>query len=206
MNTTEIRPVSTEFEASITQEQGTAFPDQRPSQEYSPQEQEVISQMLSHAPSIIGEVVRLPENEKRPGGCLIIWKKDRNQPLSFEVGTMTKPDKYPVFAIAKARLLRNFLPSARLSGENLSLPSEQRYRVEFGGQFFDIPHGAVATDDGWILSFSGFEQEWDAGAMLALAVKSGVMGIDEAEQLAEQSVPVSQERTIGHCFNKLIPY
>jgi hypothetical protein len=206
MNTPEIRPISSQFEANVTQELGAASPDQRLCQEYSHQEQEVISQMLSHAPSIIGEVVRLPENEKRPGGCLILWKKDRNQPLAFEVGTMTKPDKYPIFAMAKAGLLRDFLPSARLSGENLSLPSEQRYRVEFGGQFFDIPHGAVATDGGWILSFSGFEQEWDAGAMLALAVKSGVMGIDRAEQLAEQSVPVSQERTIGQCFSKLIPH
>jgi len=206
MHDLEIQPVSAHFESNVIRAIETSSPDLRLSQEYSTQELETITTILSHAPGIIGEVVGLPENAERPGGCLVIWKKGRSTPLAYAVGEMKKPDKYPVFAMAKARLVRDFLPEAQLSGGNLSLPPEQRYKVEYGGQFFDIPHGAVATNDGWILSFSGFEQEWDAGAMLALAVKAGVMGIDQAEQLAEQSVPVSQERTIGQCFSKLIPH
>jgi hypothetical protein len=173
--------------------------------EYSQPEQEIISKILEIAPGVIGEVIHQPGNEQRPGGCLVIWKQDKTQPLFYEVGTMTKPDKYPIFAFAKANLLKNYLPKAQLSGENLLLKPDQRFMLEYNNQPFDVPHGAVRCNDGWIISFSGFEQEWDAGAVLAISVKSGIMRLENAEQIAEQSIPVSQGKTIQQCFNKLIP-
>jgi hypothetical protein len=172
---------------------------------YTDDEQIKLADMIDSAEFVIGRVVDQPENRNRQGGCLVIWKRDRETPLTYAVGKMSKPNKYPIFALAKAKVLRDFLPDASLSGKNLQLPEEERFKLIYDNQPIDIPHRAVATKDGWIISFSGFEQEWDAAAVLAIAVKSEVMGIDEATEIAEKSVSPSQEKTIASCLKILKP-
>jgi hypothetical protein len=200
-----ISPLSIEFQVDIKRKDQPfrALIDE--SLPYTVEEERIIQSLTEWAPKVIGEVVEKVNDPTRQGGCLVIWKRDQRKPLSYFVGRVTKPDKYPLFAMAKAKLLKDHLTEADLSGENLLLESGEKYQFKFGDEMLDIPHGAVATENGWILSFSGFAQEWDASAMLALAVKSQIMGIDKADEIAKKAISPESNETIESCYKKLIP-
>lgn len=172
---------------------------------YTVDENFTFGQLLHCAQDVIGEAIKRPENAGRPGGCLLICKRGKF-PHLYQFGEMLKPEKYPKFALAKARLLLYDLPEARLSGENLSRDEASRYKIEYDGKLSDVPHGAVATQDGWVVAFSGFEQEWDAAVVLSLLERANLMSWNEINAILVHTPLTSTERTIGGCFEKLFLY
>jgi len=127
----------------------------------------------------------------KKGFLLTLTKRDQKFPiLTAQIGEVDDPDerygadgkrgKYTDFANLKAQILKDN-PDFDSSSENLALDEDKRVKSRAGQ---DIPGGAVAFKNNWIIGVSGFKDA-DLDIATALGIGFGAFkNYDETVEIA----------------------
>ncbi len=130
--------------------------------------------------------------ENKTGFVMALTKRAKGTPvLTVQIGRVDDPDpaystdgklgKYTIFANLKTEVLIEN-PNLISSSQNLSLPAEQRVMSPAGQE---IPGGAIAFENGWIIAISGFrDPNTDTATALAIGIGAKLIGLDDAERVA----------------------
>jgi len=143
-------------------------------------------------------ITKLPEKftEGRRGGVLGIAYRDSVHiipPIFLQLGNIleipdpqykTKAEKYTAYIKDKIWFLLEH-PKLETSGQNLDLPSNKRRKVY--GSNNEVPAGAIALPDGWVIAYSGYKNgEMDECIALAFRVLAGLSTEEKMDKFANK--------------------
>lgn len=125
----------------------------------------------------------------RQGGYAAFYKEGvTKDPVVFKVGGVATPEKdtkYQKYALAKLEALKNEV-NVRVSGGTSALIDDHT-----------MPNGAIRTQNGWIISFSGFQPHVDELFCIAVAKAAGIIDTQEAHVIAS----ISGNKVFDEHFN-----